>query len=176
MKAPGHAFDNRLFGKDPQPDHMSDFVNLPDTEPGDNGGVHINSGIPNKAFFLTAMRIGGFAWEAPGLIWYESLKLPTSRPSSRTSRTPPTGRPRNCTGTTAPNSWPCWRPGRTWASRSAGSWQGSPCASLAADRNGGTGRENGLATVNKQIGALTAQVTGLVRDVNALKGQVTTGG
>ena len=74
MKAPGKAYDNDTFGKDPQPDHMSKFVHLPDTDEGDNGGVHINSGIPNKAFYLTATDIGGFAWEAPGHIWYEALK------------------------------------------------------------------------------------------------------
>ncbi|QRM32007.1 M4 family metallopeptidase [Microvirga sp. VF16] len=74
MKAPGTAYDNETFGKDPQPDHMSKFVHLPDTEEGDYGGVHINSGIPNKAFYLTATAIGGYAWEAPALIWYEALK------------------------------------------------------------------------------------------------------
>lgn len=74
MKAPGTAFNNALFGKDPQPDHMNKFVELPDTEDGDNGGVHINSGIPNKAFHLAATGIGGKAWEAPGHIWYEALK------------------------------------------------------------------------------------------------------
>jgi Zn-dependent metalloprotease len=79
MKAPGTAYDNSLFGKDPQPDHMSEFVDLPDTEEGDNGGVHINSGIPNKAFYLTAVGIGGFAWEAPGHIWYEALKASSAR-------------------------------------------------------------------------------------------------
>lgn len=79
MKAPGTAYDNSLFGKDPQPDHMSKFVDLPDTEEGDNGGVHINSGIPNKAFYLAAVGIGGFAWEAPGHIWYESLKASSAR-------------------------------------------------------------------------------------------------
>ncbi|WP_436532460.1 M4 family metallopeptidase [Actinoplanes sp. HUAS TT8] len=78
MKAPGTAFDNKLFGKDPQPDHMDRFVELPDTEDGDNGGVHINSGIPNKAFYLVATGIGGNSWEAPGHIWYESLKASTS--------------------------------------------------------------------------------------------------
>ena len=66
MKAPGTAYDNELLGKDPQPAHMSNFVELPDTEDGDNGGVHINSGIPNKAFYLAAVGIGGYAWEAPG--------------------------------------------------------------------------------------------------------------
>jgi Zn-dependent metalloprotease len=74
MKAPGTAYDNSDLGKDPQPDHMSRYVNLPDTDEGDNGGVHINSGIPNKAFYLTSISIGGCAWEAPGHIWYESLR------------------------------------------------------------------------------------------------------
>jgi len=46
---------------------------MPDTDIGDNGGVHINSGIPNKAFYLTAIGIGGHAWEAPGQIWYNAL-------------------------------------------------------------------------------------------------------
>lgn len=74
MKAPGTAYDNPDFGRDPQPDHMSRFMALPDTEDGDFGGVHVNSGIPNKAFYLTAAAIGGFAWEAPGRIWYEALR------------------------------------------------------------------------------------------------------
>ena len=78
MKAPGTAFDNKLFGRDPQPDHMDRYVELPDTPDGDNGGVHINSGIPNKAFYLVATGIGGFCWDAPGHIWYESLKASTS--------------------------------------------------------------------------------------------------
>ncbi|WP_433295562.1 M4 family metallopeptidase [Actinoplanes sp. CA-030573] len=77
MKAPGTAFDNKLFGKDPQPDHMDRYVDLPDTDEGDYGGVHINSGIPNKAFYLVASGIGGNSWEAPGHIWYESLKAST---------------------------------------------------------------------------------------------------
>ncbi|MFF7500134.1 protealysin inhibitor emfourin [Streptomyces lavendulae] len=53
---------------------MSKFIHLPDTKPGDFAGVHFNSGIPDKAFFLTASHIGGFAWEASGSIWYASLK------------------------------------------------------------------------------------------------------
>jgi Zn-dependent metalloprotease len=74
MKNPGHAYDNPVMGTDPQPAHMRDYVELPDTAHGDNGGVHINSGIPNKAFYLAAINIGGNAWEGPGHIWYESLK------------------------------------------------------------------------------------------------------
>ncbi len=48
MKAPGTAYNNPLLGRDPQPDNMSKFVMLPDTDEGDNGGVHINSGIPEQ--------------------------------------------------------------------------------------------------------------------------------
>ena len=74
MKEPGTAYDDPDLGKDPQPNHMSGYVQLPDTDEGDNGGVHINSGIPNKAFYLTAIGVGGRAWESPGHVWYEALK------------------------------------------------------------------------------------------------------
>ncbi|MFY9270704.1 MAG: M4 family metallopeptidase [Candidatus Manganitrophaceae bacterium] len=67
MKAPGTAYDNALIGKDPQPDHMSKYY----PGPGDNGGVHINSGIPNKAFYLVSMEIG--TDKAAG-IWYHALQ------------------------------------------------------------------------------------------------------
>ena len=77
LKAPGKAYNNPTLGRDPQPDHMSKYVMLPDTDEGDNGGVHINSGIPNKAFHLTAIGIGGYAWEAPGHIWYATLQAST---------------------------------------------------------------------------------------------------
>ncbi len=66
MKAPGTAYDNPLFGKDPQPDHIRKFQRLPDTEAGDFGGVHINSGIPNKAFYLAAINIGGHSLGSAG--------------------------------------------------------------------------------------------------------------
>ena len=73
MKAPGTAYDNDLIGKDPQPANMQNYKNLPDNRFGDNGGVHINSGIPNHAFYLAAIEIGGNAWDAAGHIWYETL-------------------------------------------------------------------------------------------------------
>jgi Zn-dependent metalloprotease len=69
MKAPGTAYDDPVLGKDPQPAHMKDYVNTTN----DNGGVHINSGIPNRAFYVTAVEIGGNAWEKAGLIWYIAL-------------------------------------------------------------------------------------------------------
>lgn len=74
MKAPGTAYDSPIFGKDPQPDHMNKFITLPDTSAGDWGGVHYNSGIPNKAFYLFASEVGGKAWEISGHVWYESLR------------------------------------------------------------------------------------------------------
>lgn len=69
MKAPGTAYDDPKLGKDPQPDHMSHYVNTTS----DNGGVHINSGIPNKAFFLVAVGLGGNSWDRAGPIWYKTL-------------------------------------------------------------------------------------------------------
>ncbi|KCZ73391.1 Zinc metalloprotease (elastase) [Candidatus Methanoperedens nitroreducens] len=72
MKEPGTAYDDPKLGRDPQPAHMRDVKRLPFWE--DNGGVHINSGIPNRAFCITAMEIGGFAWERAGRIWYIALR------------------------------------------------------------------------------------------------------
>lgn len=70
MKAPGTAYNDPVLGKDPQPGHMKDYVNTTQ----DNGGVHINSGIPNFAFYSTAMALGGYAWEKAGKIWYLTLR------------------------------------------------------------------------------------------------------
>ncbi|MCB2293547.1 M4 family metallopeptidase [Clostridium algoriphilum] len=41
-----------------QPDNMSNYNNLPDDDYNDNGGVHTNSGITNKAAYLIAKSIG----------------------------------------------------------------------------------------------------------------------
>ncbi len=41
-----------------QPAHVSEYANLPVNRKNDNGGVHINSGIPNKAAYLIAQAIG----------------------------------------------------------------------------------------------------------------------
>lgn len=73
MAAPGTAYDDPDFGRDPQPGHMRDYVNLPNTEDGDWGGVHYNSGIPNKAFHLVAVGLGQPAWTVAGRIWYITL-------------------------------------------------------------------------------------------------------
>jgi Zn-dependent metalloprotease len=68
LKDPGKAFTN-----DPQPDNMSNLF----TGAADNGGVHINSGILNKAFFGVASGAGGqpgIDTVAAGQLWFESLK------------------------------------------------------------------------------------------------------
>lgn len=54
MKAPGTAYDDPRMGKDDQPAHMKDYP----TTKRDSGGVHTNSGIPNRAFYLAAHREG----------------------------------------------------------------------------------------------------------------------
>jgi Thermolysin metallopeptidase, alpha-helical domain/Thermolysin metallopeptidase, catalytic domain len=78
MKAPGTAYDDPTLGKDPQPATMADYVETTD----DNGGVHINSGIPNHAFYLAATAIGGNAWDGPGRIWYDVLTGGSLAPST----------------------------------------------------------------------------------------------
>lgn len=69
MKAPGTAYDDDVLGKDPQPDHLDDYIVTQD----DNGGVHLNSGIPNRAFWSVADALGGYAWERAGQIWFDTL-------------------------------------------------------------------------------------------------------
>src|ERR1041385_2582439 len=69
MKGPGTAYEDPIVVKDLQPAHMSQYVKTHD----DGGGVHINSGIPNHAFYLAAIALGGNAWDVAGRIWYVTL-------------------------------------------------------------------------------------------------------
>lgn len=69
MARPGTAYDDPQLGKDPQAADMSGYVTTED----DNGGVHTNSGIPNRAFYLAAIAVGGNSWEGAGRIWYAAL-------------------------------------------------------------------------------------------------------
>ena len=78
LAAPGTAYDDDILGRDPQPGHMDDYVDTRE----DNGGVHINSGIPNRAFYLVATALGGRAWERAGLIWYRTLTAGTLSPTA----------------------------------------------------------------------------------------------
>ncbi|HET7355399.1 MAG TPA: protealysin inhibitor emfourin [Nocardioidaceae bacterium] len=69
MKDPGTAYDDPVLGKDPQVGSMADYVHTDS----DNGGVHLNSGIPNRAFYLAAVGLGGNAWETALPVWYAAL-------------------------------------------------------------------------------------------------------
>ncbi|MFD8984169.1 M4 family metallopeptidase [Streptomyces sp. NPDC059564] len=170
MKAPGHAYNNAQFGRDPQPDRMSRFVHLPDTEDGDYGAVHYNSGIPNKAFFLTAVGIGGFAWETAGRIWHESL-----RASSRDTTF------QEFADTTFQKAGELFGVDSAEQSTVLTAWQEveiqisriptgvARARSLAVNGNGGVGRQDGLAALTRQVGELNAKVTGLAKDMAALK-------
>jgi Zn-dependent metalloprotease len=75
MKAPGTAYDDPKIGKDPQPAGMDSYVETSS----DNGGVHINSGIPNHAFYLIATELGGNSWEKAGKVWYTVLTTMAQR-------------------------------------------------------------------------------------------------
>ncbi|WP_340540758.1 M4 family metallopeptidase [Nocardioides sp. GXZ039] len=76
MANPGTAYDDPALGKDPQPADMAHYVDTTD----DNGGVHINSGIPNRAFHLAATALGGSSWEGAGRVWYAALTGPDLSP------------------------------------------------------------------------------------------------
>jgi Zn-dependent metalloprotease len=70
MENPGTAYaDDPDLGTDPQPAHMKNLY----TGGADNGGVHLNSGIPNRAFVLVAQGLGGNAWETAGRIWFDAM-------------------------------------------------------------------------------------------------------
>ena len=73
-----HAARNAGYTADDDPDHYAERY----TGTGDNGGVHINSGIANKAFYLLAVggthhrsgiAVTGIGADAAGKIWYRAL-------------------------------------------------------------------------------------------------------
>ncbi|KAK3315917.1 metalloprotease [Apodospora peruviana] len=69
MKEPGTAYDDPRFGKDPQPATMAGYKRTSE----DNGGVHLYSGIPNRAFYLASVAFGGYSWEKAGQIWWKAM-------------------------------------------------------------------------------------------------------
>ena len=69
LAAPGTAYADDRLGRDRQPSHVKDYVET--TE--DNGGVHINSGILNHAFYRACMARGGRSWEGVGRIWFHTM-------------------------------------------------------------------------------------------------------
>jgi len=70
MKNPGTAYNDPIVGSDPQPGHMDNYVVTTD----DDNGVHINSGILNKAFYLANIAKGGKIHEnGIGQVWYNTI-------------------------------------------------------------------------------------------------------
>jgi Zn-dependent metalloprotease len=167
LKDPGNAYDNADMGKDPQPGHMRDYVNLPDTEDGDNGGVHINSGIPNKAFYLTATGIGGNAWEAAGHIWYESVKASSVKTVFQ-----------DFADTTFAKADQLYGRGSAQQQAVLSAWRevginigGLPTFARAptADLTAGAADGDTLAALTTQIAQLSAQVKAMAADISALR-------
>ncbi|HVK70156.1 MAG TPA: M4 family metallopeptidase [Polyangium sp.] len=73
-----HNASNGGYSSDDDPDHYSERY----TGTSDNGGVHINSGIPNHAFYLLAkggthhlsgVAVTGIGADDAGKIWYKAL-------------------------------------------------------------------------------------------------------
>ena len=64
------AYDDPILGKDGQPKHMKDlYIGIKD-----NGGVHINSGILNHAFYSFVYRSGKKPFEEPLNIWWKAIQ------------------------------------------------------------------------------------------------------
>lgn len=70
MLNPGTAYDNAVLGKDPQPGHMDQYKKIRS----DNGGVHINSGIPNRAFALLCEKTQEPSWGRPLAMWRRAME------------------------------------------------------------------------------------------------------
>jgi Zn-dependent metalloprotease len=176
MKAPGTAYSNDLLGTDPQPDHMDRFVILPDTEEGDWAAVHINSGIPNKAFYLVAIAIGGNAWEAPGHIWYESLLASNESTQFQDFADTTYLKAGQLYGTDSIEQKSVASAWREVGIRITGVSTGPRDRRPGRDRTGEAGRNadttndgDTLMALTKHVETLGAQVKALARDVKALK-------
>ena len=63
-----------------QPKTMGQYESLPNTEDGDNGGVHVNSGIPNYAFYLFATN-NNVGREKAEKVYYRALSTYLTRTS-----------------------------------------------------------------------------------------------
>jgi len=172
LKAPGTAYNNEEFGKDPQPDHMSKFVSLPDTRRGDWGGVHINSGIPNKAFYVTAAAIGGYAWEAAGHIWYEALKaanVKTDFQAFADTTYLQAGRLYGMASGEQQAVLEAWREVGIRISGVAGRVVTARRLKALEAEAGKTDETVTLAALTKHVEALAAQVKALSKNLNAMK-------
>src|SRR5438477_2741402 len=108
MKDPGTAYNDPQLGQDPQPANMANYLDTTD----DNGGVHINSGIPNHAFFLTATKMPGKRQAAFG-VWRSPLDC-RPIPISKLLLTLRSRSPASCMAPAAPSSKLCRVVGTKW--------------------------------------------------------------
>ncbi|KAH8103039.1 hypothetical protein BXZ70DRAFT_768283 [Cristinia sonorae] len=82
MKRPGTAYNDSVIGKDLQTSTYAEVLSnyYPDND--DNGGVHIHSGVPNRAFYLVATNLGGYSWDRAGRIWWAVLSGGQLKPTA----------------------------------------------------------------------------------------------
>ncbi|KAF9524316.1 hypothetical protein CPB83DRAFT_897952 [Crepidotus variabilis] len=83
MKAPGTAYDDPVLGKDLQVANYADALASELPSDFDEGGVHVYSGVPNRAFYLVATELGGYSWDRAGKIWWAALTDCRLTPSSK---------------------------------------------------------------------------------------------
>lgn len=69
VRDPGTAYDDATLGTDPQRGTMEGFVRTGS----DLHDAHVNAGIPNRAFALAALTLGGHSWERAGRVWYDAV-------------------------------------------------------------------------------------------------------
>ena len=161
MKEPGTAYDDPALGKDPQVATMDDYVDTTD----DNGGVHTNSGIPNKAFYLVASGIGGNSWEAPGVIWYEALKASSPDTDFQAFADTTFAKAGQLYGTGSPEQQAVF-----------GAWQGveikiSGVSPLSVRISATSAGGNGVApeSLPSRVDDLASQIKALTKEVNGLR-------
>ena len=110
------AYENDpQIGTDPQPKHYRNKY----TGPADYGGVHINSGVPNHAFYRVALELGGNSWDRAGKIWYETLKSLSPYSQFQDAAAKSHSIAGSCSALEAGNSRRCRVDGRRSASRSS---------------------------------------------------------
>jgi len=73
------SFENPKLSNPPQPIRYRDYEDLPY----DNGGVHHNSGIPNRAFHKAAIATNGPAWNGVGRVWFHAMTDPKLHSNSK---------------------------------------------------------------------------------------------
>ena len=109
---PGSAYDDPMLGKDVTVGNFKDYVKTKD----DNGGVHVNSGIPARAFALSARASGDHSWTRAGLVWYRTMTSVSSNRQRPSPHLPKRPSPWRGATSTKRLLTPSRTPGVRWAS------------------------------------------------------------